>query len=157
MLTKEQQYIIQKWKNNGETIVFTNGCFDILHLGHVDYLTKAKALGSKLVLGLNSDASVKKLGKGISRPIQSETARKGILEGLKAVDLVIVFSEETPKNLIENIVPNVLVKGGDYTKETIVGADFVENNGGKVEVIPFLEGYSTSSIEQKILASFGKG
>ena len=144
---------ISEWKKK-ETIVFTNGCFDLLHLGHIDYLSKAKDLGSKLVIGLNSSDSVKRL-KGPSRPINSNESRSFLLAALEFVDLVILFEEETPINLISNILPNVLVKGGDYTYQTIIGAKEVSGYGGEVKSIPFLEGYSTTNIVAKI-QSFSK-
>lgn len=137
------------WKRHHDVVVFTNGCFDLLHLGHLDYLSKAKDLGTKLVIGLNSSESVSRL-KGPSRPINSDDSRANMLAALEFVDLVVLFSEDTPLDLITALEPNVLVKGGDYTKETIVGAKEVEANGGKVEVIQFLEGYSTTSIVTKI-------
>lgn len=145
---------VQDWISNNETIVFTNGCFDILHLGHLDYLSKAKDLGSKLVIGVNSSSSVRKL-KGPSRPINSTQSRSTLLAGFECVDLVVVFNEETPLNLIKQLKPNTLVKGGDYTFETIIGAEEVINYGGNVKIIPFLPGYSTSNIVTKI-QSFSK-
>ncbi|MFY0674879.1 MAG: D-glycero-beta-D-manno-heptose 1-phosphate adenylyltransferase [Bacteroidia bacterium] len=140
---------VVEWQKHGETVVFTNGCFDIIHPGHVDYLTRAKELGKRLVMGVNTDASVSKL-KGPQRPIQSEEARLQVLAALECVDAIVLFREQTPFNLISAVKPNILVKGGDYTIETIVGADIVMENGGRVEVIPFLDGYSTSAIEKKI-------
>lgn len=137
------------WKKNNQSIVFTNGCFDLLHYGHVDYLIKAKELGDILVVGLNSDASVKKL-KGDSRPIMNQHARATLLASLTFVDAVVIFEDETPEDLIKTIIPDVLVKGGDYKYEDIVGADFVSVTGGLVEVIPFVEGYSTSDIIKKL-------
>lgn len=133
-----------------QSIVFTNGCFDILHPGHTQYLAEAKKLGDVLLVGLNSDDSVRQLGKGDSRPLQSEEARAFNLASLLVVDYVVIFHEATPQILIDKIVPNVLVKGGDYIKENIVGYDTVTRNYGRVETIPFLEGYSTTAIEQKI-------
>lgn len=134
----------------GETIVFTNGCFDIVHSGHIHTLSEAKALGTKLIVGVNSDASVKRL-KGEKRPIQSEAERALVLAAFSFVDYVVVFEEDTPLNLIENIVPDILVKGGDYKLDQIVGADIVIENGGKVEMIPFLTGFSTTDTIGKIL------
>lgn len=136
-------------KNNGKKLVFTNGCFDIIHSGHIKYLTEARKLGDYLIVGLNSDSSVKIL-KGETRPINNEEDRAAVLCGLKAVDFVVIFDEETPAALIREIIPNVLVKGGDYTVETVVGADTVQNNGGKVIIIPFVEGKSTTRIINKI-------
>lgn len=133
----------------GRKIVFTNGVFDILHHGHLDYLAKAASLGNVLVLGLNSDASVKRL-KGDERPLNNQNDRAFQLACLLFVDVVCVFEEDTPKDLIEAVKPDVLAKGGDYTIETIVGADFVLANGGQVEVIPFVSGYSTTSLIARI-------
>ena len=140
---------INHWKSQGCKIVFTNGCFDLVHLGHIDYLEKAKQKGNKLVLGLNTDASVKRL-KGEKRPLVNEYARSRMMAAFEFVDLVILFDEPTPKQLIERIVPDILVKGNDYTIDTIVGADFVIKNGGKVETIDLVEGYSTNSLIEKI-------
>lgn len=137
-------------KNNpNKKIVFTNGCFDIIHKGHVAYLNEAKALGDLLVLGLNSDASVKRL-KGSERPINSEMDRKFVLENLKAVDFVEIFTEDTPYNLINKIQPDILVKGGDWPVEKIVGHDIVFAKGGNVYSLNFVDGYSTTRIIEKI-------
>ena len=133
-----------------EIVVFTNGCFDILHVGHLDLLRRAKELGTKLIVGINSDASVRSL-KGKSRPLVSETDRAEMLGGLRSVDEVRIFDAPTPQKLIEEINPDVLVKGGDWRIDEIVGADFVTKNGGKVFSLPFLEGHSTSNIVEKIL------
>ena len=146
---EDAKALVAKWKANNEKIVFTNGCFDLLHKGHIDYLNKASDLGTKLVLGLNSDDSVTKL-KGPNRPIQNEDSRSHILASLACIDLVVVFKEDTPEKLIHELLPNVLVKGGDYTIDTIVGADTVINNGGRVQTLDFLPGHSTSIIESKI-------
>ncbi len=134
----------------GETIVFSNGCFDIVHLGHIHTLSEAKNLGTKLIVGINSDASVKRL-KGEKRPIQSEDERALVIAAFEFVDFVIIFEEDTPLNLIENIIPNILVKGGDYKIDEIVGAEIVLKNGGRVEMIPFLTGFSTTDTIAKIL------
>ncbi len=136
-------------KQNGKKVVFTNGCFDILHIGHVTYLEKAARLGDVLVIGLNSDESVSKL-KGPSRPVNKESDRAGVLSALKFVDYVTVFGEVTPFELVSATIPDVIVKGGDYTPETIVGADIVTQNGGEVAVIPLVEGKSTTNIINKI-------
>ena len=138
------------WRFLQQKIVFTNGCFDILHLGHIDYLSKAADMGQKLVIGLNSDTSTKRL-KGNTRPINDEQTRSNLLAALHFVDAVIIFDEETPLSLITHINPDVLVKGADYTVNQIVGADVVIKNGGEVTTIPFLEGYSTSNIEKRIV------
>jgi D-beta-D-heptose 7-phosphate kinase/D-beta-D-heptose 1-phosphate adenosyltransferase len=141
---------VDDWKLSGQKIVFTNGCFDILHRGHVEYLTEAKACGDKLVTALNSDTSVRGL-KGDPRPIQSQEDRAVILDALESVDLVVIFDQETPAKIIKSLLPDVLTKGGDYSAETIVGADTVTENGGEIKVIPFRSGQSTSSIVEKII------
>lgn len=141
--------MVRNAQKAGQKIVFTNGCFDILHAGHVQYLQEAKKLGDKLIVGINSDASVQKL-KGPTRPINPLGARTTVLEALSAVDWVIPFNEDTPKKLIEEIAPDILVKGGDYQIEDIVGADFVQQRGGTVKVLSFLENYSTTSTIEKI-------
>ncbi len=143
-----ESYITDQKKSN-KKIVFTNGCFDVIHFGHVDYLSKARNLGDFLVIGLNSDASVKRL-KGDSRPINEEHARAFVLAAMEFVDAVVVFEEDTPKNIIEDIIPDVLVKGGDYDIKNIVGADFVLANGGSVERIKFVDGFSSSKIIKKL-------
>ena len=140
---------VVKWQADGEKVVFSNGCFDILHLGHIDYLEKARALGNRLVIGLNADASVKIL-KGQNRPINNEQARARMLAALQFVDGVTVFNEETPEKLIEYLLPDVLVKGKDYSIENIVGADAVLNNGGEVKTIDLVDGYSTTDLIEKI-------
>jgi len=137
------------WRSKGDKIVFTNGCFDILHLGHVDYLEKARALGDRLVLGLNSDSSVSRF-KGPERPIQDQNSRARILAAMEFIDAVVFFNEDTPINLITEIQPDILVKGSDYLAENIVGADVVKARGGVVKTIDFIPGYSTSKIVEKI-------
>jgi rfaE bifunctional protein nucleotidyltransferase chain/domain len=137
------------WRSLGKKIVFTNGCFDILHHGHLDYLAKAADLGNILIVGLNTDSSVKRL-KGSERPVNYEQDRAFQLASLLFVDAVCLFDEDTPEELIKLINPHILVKGGDYTVDTIVGAPFILNNGGTVEVIPFVEGYSTSGLISRI-------
>jgi len=141
--------VVEAWKQKGIKTVFTNGCFDLLHLGHLDYLSKSKDLGDKLILGLNSSASVSRL-KGPTRPINSTESRAMMLAALEFIDLVVVFEEDTPLNIIASLTPNVLVKGGDYTIATIIGASEVEAKGGLVKVIPFLDGYSSTTIVTKI-------
>ena len=136
-------------KLHPQKIVFTNGCFDVLHFGHVHYLLEAKKLGDILVVGLNSDDSVRRL-KGPSRPINGEKERAFVLAALACVDYVVVFDEDTPKELIETVRPDVLVKGGDYTLDNIVGADFVTQNGGTVTTIPFVVGFSSTRIIEKL-------
>lgn len=133
------------WESLGKKVVFTNGCFDILHYGHLDLVAKAADMGNVLVVGLNTDASVKRL-KGPDRPINNEADRLFQMASLLCVDAVCLFDEDTPKELIELVRPHVLVKGGDYTIDKIVGADYVQAHGGSVEIIPFVQGYSTSSL-----------
>ena len=149
---KEAEVLVRKWKQDGQRVVFTNGCFDILHLGHIDYLEKARNLGDRLIVGLNTDDSVIRL-KGPGRPIQDELARARMLAALSFVDAVIKFEEDTPKELISFLVPDVLVKGGDYDMGNIVGADIVMENGGQVETIDLVEGHSTSDIIDRIQKS----
>ena len=141
--------IVRRWKQDGKKVVFTNGCFDILHLGHVDYLEKARALGDVLIVGLNTDASVSRF-RGPDRPLQDQTSRARIMASLQFVDMVVFFDEDTPLNLISELLPGVLVKGGDYLAENIVGADVVKNAGGTVRTIDFVPGYSTTRIIEKI-------
>lgn len=149
MMKEEVSGLMDVWKYMGLKTVFTNGCFDIIHLGHIDYLARAASLGGKLVIGLNTDASVSKL-KGPNRPVQDEKSRALILAALQFVDAVILFDEETPKELISFLIPDILVKGSDYSIDQIVGADVVLNNGGRVETMDFVPGYSTSKIIEKI-------
>lgn len=144
---------VSDWQRADQKVVFTNGCFDIVHLGHIDYLEKARALGDRLVLGLNTDASVSRL-KGPARPVVNEYARARLMAALAFVDTVILFDDPTPLALIEALKPDILVKGDDYTKETIVGADFVINHGGSVETITLVEGYSTTTMIEKIKHSY---
>ncbi|RMH64149.1 MAG: D-glycero-beta-D-manno-heptose 1-phosphate adenylyltransferase [Calditrichaeota bacterium] len=139
-------------ENPGSKIVFTNGCFDILHRGHVTYLEQARALGNLLVLGLNSDASVRRL-KGAPRPYMHAEDRAFLLSRLEMVDMVSVFEEDTPLELIRLVRPDILVKGGDYTPDTVIGKDFVEQQGGRVVIIPFVLGLSTTNIINKIKES----
>ncbi|WP_131536783.1 D-glycero-beta-D-manno-heptose 1-phosphate adenylyltransferase [Pedobacter nototheniae] len=140
---------IDGWKSNNQKIVFTNGCFDLLHPGHVAYLNEAASLGDKLIIGLNTDASVRKI-KGETRPVNNEFSRAQLLAAMFFVDAVILFDEDTPLKLINTIEPDVLVKGGDYKIETIVGATETLKKGGKVEVLSFLPGYSSTAIIEKI-------
>lgn len=132
-----------------DSVVFTNGCFDVVHRGHVEYLEAARQLGSRLVVGLNSDDSVRRL-KGPGRPLVGEADRARVLLGLRSVDIVTVFDEDTPRALIAALLPDVLVKGGDYAPDQIVGREEVEAAGGEVVVIPFIEGYSTSALVERI-------
>lgn len=142
---------LKAWREKNKKIVFTNGCFDIIHPGHIDYLSQARDLGDILVVGLNTDQSVKRLNKGSNRPINDERTRAYVLAGLASVDLIVFFDEETPYNLIKLLQPNVLVKGKDYEVEKIIGFDILKENGGEVITIPFLDGYSTSSLIKKII------
>lgn len=145
--------LLNVWRFHNQKIVFTNGCFDLLHLGHIDYLAKASDLGNKLIIGLNSDRSITQL-KGPNRPITNEQSRAGILASLFFVDAVILFDESTPVELITQVKPDILVKGADYTIEQIVGADVVLKNGGLVNTLSYLPGYSTTAIEEKIKRTF---
>lgn len=147
--TKELLKELSEWQSEGKKIVWTNGCFDLLHLGHIDYLSKAKDQGDILVVGVNSDESVRRIKKE-GRPITDEKSRSSILAALQFVDAVVVFDEDTPYEMIKLIQPDVLVKGSDYKAEEIVGYDIVTAKGGKVVTIDFLSGYSTTSIEEKI-------
>ena len=137
------------WKKSGDRIVFTNGCFDIIHLGHVDYLERARDLGNRLIVGLNTDRSVGQF-KGPGRPVQNEVSRARVLASFQFVDLVVLFDEETPFQLISAVVPDILVKGSDYLAENIVGADVVKKAGGQVATLDFVKGYSTSSVIERI-------
>lgn len=134
-------------------VVFTNGVFDLIHPGHVELLEAARLQGGCLVVGLNSDSSVRRLGKGTGRPINSEAARARVMAGFGAVDCVVLFDGDTPIDLIERLRPDVLVKGADYDQEAIVGADFVESQGGRVVRVPLVDGYSTTSIVERLRAS----
>ena len=140
---------LAEWRSAGETIVFTNGCFDILHRGHVEYLAQAADLGDKLIVGLNTDASVKRL-KGESRPVNDEKSRALLLSALQFVDAVVFFDEDTPYELIKQVQPDILVKGNDYKPEEIVGYDIVTAKGGKVLTIDLVEGFSTTNIIKRL-------
>ena len=142
--------LLNTWRSQNEKIVFTNGCFDLLHLGHIDYLEKARQLGTKLIVGVNTDASVSRL-KGPTRPLQDEMSRARLMASLLFVDAVVLFDEDTPYELIKQVQPDVLVKGNDYTIDTIVGQDIVLKKGGDVKTIALVKGYSTSNIVAKIL------
>ncbi len=144
--------LLSDLKKLGRRIVFTNGCFDILHPGHVDYLSQARDQGDYLVLGLNTDDSVRRLNKAPNRPINDELSRAKVLAGLASIDCIILFNEDTPYELIKALQPDVLVKGDDYQVEKIVGYDLVTSRGGKVVTIPFLQGYSTTNLIKKILS-----
>lgn len=140
---------VKAWQQAGHHVVFTNGCFDLIHLGHVDYLEKARMLGDKLVLGLNTDDSVSRF-KGPERPLQDEISRARVLAAMQFIDLVVFFNEDTPLSLISELLPDILVKGSDYLADNIVGADVVKKNGGVVKTIDFVPGYSTTRIVEKI-------
>ena len=144
-IVSRDYFVENALKLHQQKIVFTNGCFDVLHFGHVHYLLQAKELGDILVIGLSSDDSVRRL-KGPTRPVNGEKERAFVLAALACVDYVVLFGEDTPKELIETVRPDVLVKGGDYDITTIVGADFVQRNGGTVTTIPFVEGFSSTRI-----------
>jgi rfaE bifunctional protein nucleotidyltransferase chain/domain len=146
---EELKFQIETWKSENKKVVFTNGCFDILHYGHINYLSKAKDKGDYLVVALNSANSISKL-KGTHRPINDDLTRLHIMASLEFVDVITVFEEDTPYELIKTVAPNILVKGGDWKPEEIVGSDIVIANGGEVKSLPFIEGYSTSGIESKI-------
>tara|TARA_B100000214_G_scaffold27420_1_gene17907 strand:- start:80 stop:544 length:465 start_codon:yes stop_codon:yes gene_type:complete len=148
-LLKDNIEIINRIKAEKKKIVFTNGCFDLLHVGHIRYLAQAKKLGDFLIIGLNSDSSVKEL-KGEDRPINSFEDRATLLSAIESVDLVIMFEEQTPENLIKDIVPDILVKGGDYNIEDIVGYQTVVQNGGQVKTLSFYDGYSSTNYINKI-------
>jgi len=141
--------LVKKLRNQDKTIVFTNGCFDIIHAGHVQYLQEAKALGDILVIGLNSDASVKRL-KGAERPVNDQNDRAIVLSAIKSVDYVVIFKEDTPYDIIKQIKPDILVKGGDWPEDEIVGHDIVKANGGIVKSLSFRPGNSSTSIIEKM-------
>ena len=140
---------VNTWKKAGEEVVFTNGCFDIIHRGHIEVLARTADLGDKLIIGLNSDKSIQKI-KGKGRPIIDEQSRAILLAALRFVDAIVLFSDDTPLNLISTLLPNVLAKGGDYEIETIVGHEIVQQNGGEVILVPFLDGFSSTNIIDKI-------
>ena len=140
----------KQWKANGDKVVFTNGCFDILHLGHVDYLEKSSEFGTQMIVAVNSDASVRTLEKGVERPVNAEYARARLIAALGFVSMVIIFGDSTPLELIQSLSPDVLVKGDDYTIETIVGAKEVIAAGGSVKTIALVPDYSTTKIIQKL-------
>ncbi len=149
----EAKLFVDFVQQQGKTVVFTNGCFDILHAGHVQYLAKAKALGDVLVVAINSDASVRRI-KGEKRPINHQDDRAYILKNLKSVDVVLLFEDDTPLRVIETLLPDVLVKGNDWAIENIVGKEVVESHGGRVQTIEFLDGRSTSSTIEKVLKAY---
>ena len=140
---------VEQWKLAGNKVIFTNGCFDIIHRGHVEVLARTADLGDKLIIGLNSDQSIQKI-KGNDRPIIDEQSRAILLAALSFVDAIILFSEATPLKLIDALLPDVLAKGGDYEIETIIGHEIVQHNGGKVKLVPFVDGFSSTNIIDKI-------
>jgi D-beta-D-heptose 7-phosphate kinase/D-beta-D-heptose 1-phosphate adenosyltransferase len=142
--------LVAEARRAGKRIVFTNGCFDLLHVGHVRYLAAARAAGDLLVVGVNSDASVRRLSKGPARPLVAEAARAEVLAALAAVDLVTIFDEDTPAALVRAVEPDVLAKGGDWTPERVVGRDVVEARGGRVLIVPTVAGFSTSALAERI-------
>ena len=146
---KDLSEIINEWRLNGDKIVFTNGCFDLIHLGHLEILARSADLGDKLIVGINSDMSIKKI-KGNSRPIIEEDSRAKQLAAIEFIDAVILFNEDTPYNLINILKPDVLTKGGDYKKNDIVGNQLINKEQGEVVIIPLTQGYSTTSILEKI-------
>jgi D-glycero-beta-D-manno-heptose 1-phosphate adenylyltransferase len=146
---EKMPHLLAVWHFKDEKTVFTNGCFDILHKGHIHLLAAAADLGKHLIVGVNSDASVRRIKKA-GRPLQNQESRALVIAALDFVDMVVIFEEDTPLEIIKQIKPGVLVKGGDYKLETIVGSDFVLGYGGKVEIVPLLPGYSTTAIEEKI-------
>ncbi len=151
ILTRQAlQDVLAQARKTGRRIVFTNGCFDLIHPGHIRYLTAARALGDLLVVGVNTDASVRRLGKSPDRPFNPERDRAEVLAGLASVDFVTLFDENTPRELIRALRPDVLVKGGDWKPDAIVGADIVRAGGGEVHSLPFADGYSTTSLVQRI-------
>jgi len=141
--------LVTTWKSDGKKVVFTNGVFDLLHIGHITYLSKAAELGDKLIIGLNADTSVKRI-KGEGRPVNDQRTRAALLASFFFVDAVVIFEDDTPLNLITALMPDILIKGADYTVENIVGAKEVIAGGGEVKTITFVEGYSSTSIIQKI-------
>jgi rfaE bifunctional protein nucleotidyltransferase chain/domain len=153
ILSDAQRRAIESWRGGGARIVFTNGVFDLLHRGHVEYLAEARALGNCLVVGMNSDASVRRLGKGADRPLVAEADRAAVLQALRSVDLVVVFDDDTPEQLIREVRPDVLVKGGDWAKEAIVGREFVESCGGRVVSVPLRPGFSTTTLVERVRAA----
>jgi D-glycero-beta-D-manno-heptose 1-phosphate adenylyltransferase len=138
------------WRMKGDRIVFTNGCFDILHRGHVEYLEEAAALGDRLVIGLNSDDSVRRQGKGPERPLNDQDSRAKVLAALRHVDAVVIFEQDTPLELIQALGPDVLVKGGDWSEDRIAGAEYVRSHGGDVRSLKLVEGFSTTALVEKI-------
>jgi rfaE bifunctional protein nucleotidyltransferase chain/domain len=157
VLSEAQRKQIESWRASGARIVFTNGVFDLLHRGHVEYLAEARAFGHCLVVGMNSDDSVRRLGKGSGRPLVTAADRAAVLASLRSVDLVVIFDDDTPERLIREVRPDVLAKGGDWPKEAIVGGAFVESYGGRVVSVDLREGHSTSNLVERIRQGTGAG
>ncbi|MFM2392142.1 MAG: hypothetical protein RLZZ546_119 [Bacteroidota bacterium] len=153
IINTDKLYQISQWKKNGQRLCFTNGCFDLVHAGHVTYLHQASSLADKLIVAINSDESVKRL-KGKHRPIINQQDRALLLAAFYFIDAVIIFEEDTPMNLIQLILPDVLVKGGDWTPDKIIGSDVVLAHGGEVLSLPYLEGHSTTNIEKQIIDNY---
>jgi rfaE bifunctional protein nucleotidyltransferase chain/domain len=153
---REAQALCQAARQEGRRVVFTNGCFDLLHRGHVRYLEEARELGEMLVVGINSDLSVRRI-KGSSRPVVSQEERSEVLAALHCVDVVVIFAEPDPLAIIEQLQPDVLAKGADWPRERIIGADFVESLGGRVVQVPLVEGVSTTDVIERVLACYGIG
>lgn len=156
VLSDEQRRHLDAWRAAHERVVFTNGVFDLLHRGHVEYLSEARALGDRLVVGVNSDASVRRLGKGIERPLVAEADRAAVVAALRTVDLVVIFDDDTPERLIREVRPNVLAKGGDWAKEAIAGGAFVESYGGRVVSVPLRAGFSSTALIERMRGGAGK-
>lgn len=144
------QRMVNIWRMKGDRIVFTNGCFDVLHRGHVEYLQEAAAIGDRLIIGVNSDASVRRLGKADDRPFNDQDSRAKVLSALRFVDAVVVFDQDTPLELITAIGPDVLVKGGDWKAEDMIGSDIVIGRGGEVHSLKLVGGFSTTALVRKI-------
>jgi rfaE bifunctional protein nucleotidyltransferase chain/domain len=158
VLSEAQRLTLDAWRAAHERVVFTNGVFDLLHRGHVEYLAEARALGDRLIVGVNTDASVRRLGKGSERPLVAEADRAAVLAALRSVDLVVSFDDETPERVIREVRPDVLAKGGDWTKKAIAGGEFVESYGGRVVSVPLREGFSTTALIERMRgAGSGKG
>jgi rfaE bifunctional protein nucleotidyltransferase chain/domain len=153
VLDDAQRLAIEGWRASGARIVFTNGVFDLLHRGHVEYLAEARSLGDRLVVGLNSDASARRLGKGADRPLVAEADRAAVLAALRSVDLLVIFDDDTPERLIREVRPDVLAKGGDWSREAIVGREFVESYGGRVVSVPLRAGFSTTALVERLRAA----
>jgi rfaE bifunctional protein nucleotidyltransferase chain/domain len=150
ILSEADRRRIEGWRESGARIVFTNGVFDLIHRGHVEYLAESRAFGNCLVVGINSDASARRLGKGDGRPLVAAADRAAVLAALRSVDLVVVFDDDTPERLIREVRPDVLTKGGDWPKEAIAGGAFVESCGGEVVSVPLRQGFSTTALVERM-------